>query len=161
MIVVNELNKYVFSRPEIVDLLSLPGREFNDYSDDNVPVFPINEVPESDAPYTLYLWKAIPPRNFYALKREDITYSMWDIDIYRLQQYETQLIRYLGQEDVSAEAFRHWYVKQPGNHPIDIKSIQLLGSTDPYSEEQEGGVVGKNITFRVEYVDCVMSAPII
>ncbi len=158
MISVNLINRFVFSRQDVIDQLTIPGRVFTNFADEQCPVYAVNEQPESDAPYVIYGWKTFSDVEDYWMLKDEIVYSIWDINVGRLQRLERQLIRYLGQGDVSARAITMWNAGNPAL--VAIKTCEYLGSTDVYPQEQEGGVVGKNLRFRIKYVDCETDKPL-
>lgn len=148
MISVNFINQFVFSRPEVREL-------FGHANFFDAPVYPVNEQPESASPYTIYTWRTSPSRDLYAFQLDTITYSIWDHDIYRLQRYESILKKYMSRRDESAQAFMDWAIfNQIEGVSVIVHDITYLGSTDVFPEEEEGGVVGKNMTFQVKYIDC-------
>lgn len=152
MISVNYVNRFIFSRPEILAVVGA-----SDYA--NYPLFPVNEVVESESPYTIYTWRTDKVFPYEMINLDTITYSIWDHNVGRLQDLEAQIRRYTGQLDVSAEAFRLWVVNYAaangaGRTPIIVQHMRYRGTTDVFPQAEDRGVVGKNITFAVQYMDC-------
>ena len=102
MISVNAVNKWVFSRPDVYELFDDSPTPFTNAVD--APVYPINQIPESDSPYTVFTWKTRKSPSHFTMNIDEIVYWIWDHNIARLQDYESVLRKYLGQEDESAQA---------------------------------------------------------
>lgn len=162
MISVPLINKYIWSRPDVYQHLNTSEHPVTGWSD--APVYPINEQPESVAPYVIYSWTTKPDSIHWSIENDDITFYLWDYDIYRIMQLESQLRNYLGREDDSAAAINAWVMSNPSEHTsgvANIKSVRYGGSTQAFTQTQESGVVGKAVTFRVQYIDCDTSSPLV
>lgn len=151
---INDINKFIWTRPEIITELSRGGqRPYTSFGDVNCPVYPYNEQPESDAPYVVYNYRPMVGKDYWK-KEEELYFQIWDYDISRLQRIEMQVIRYLSQYDVSAEAFMFWAV----NNQIPIKNrpfiIHMMDSEDVVPQDQEGGVVGRTLIFKSCHDPC-------
>lgn len=152
------INKFVWSRSDVYQHLSLPTRPVTGWTD--APVYPINEQPESDAPYVVYSWTSKPTER-YMIYCDDLTFYLWDINIERLMKLEAALRNYLGREDETATAIAGWRaLSGEGDGRIKILSVKYGGSSQPFTQTQESGVIGKGVTFRIEYVDCTVDAPL-
>lgn len=158
MIAVPTINKYIWSRSDIAALLSTTGRPVTGWSD--APVYPINEQPESVAPYVVYQWTTKPSYP-YQLQFDDITYYIWDYDINRMMKLQSRLRYYLGQEDVSASAIHQWGLASSSLGGVLIKSANYGGSSRPFTQTQESGVNGIGVTFRIQYIDCETNEPLV
>lgn len=156
MIATFDINKYIWTRPEIISILSRNGeRPYTSFGDLNCPVFAVNEQPESDNPYVVYTYDTnVRDNGRYWMKEETIQYRIWDTSVKRMSELEYQLRRYLGRYDLSAEAFIKWAID--GQHVVHTRPYKIFyaGSEEMIPQEQEGGVVGKLMVFEVCYDPC-------
>lgn len=148
---VNEVNKFIFSRPAIYNIFAGSPVAFTNAVE--APVYPINQQPEPDGPMTIYTWRTRRGALHYAYNVDEITYWIWDHDVARLQEYENQLRNYLGREDETAQAFNMWAMNNGGMR-ILMHWSRYAGSSDTHPTKQEGGLMGKSLTFTVQYIDC-------
>lgn len=156
MISVPLINKWVWSQSDVYQHLSHTDRPVTGWTD--APVYPINEQPESEAPYIVYTWVTKPDPVLWQVSSDEITFYLWDHDTYRMMQLESALRSYLGREDMTAEAINQWANAQGDPETttggVLIKSVRYGGSTQIFTQTQESGVFGKGMTFKVDYINC-------
>lgn len=145
------INKYLFSRPEITSNLSISNRQVTSFAD--APVHPLNEQPESTAPYVIYTSRVYTGANHWWQYEDRIIYWLFDINLKRMNDLARNMINYLGRQDASAQEINEWAV---ANNEFEYKLLycDFNGTSDDYPEDQEGGVIGKMMSFSIGYVEC-------
>ncbi len=149
------VNYYIFSRPDVVSALTIPGRSFDSFDDADAPIFSANEQPESDVPYVVWNSSRKVDRTRWWVQEQMMAYWIWDTNHTRLYTIEDKIINHIKAMDESAQLMNMWWYTQGFD---DYKALftRFISSDPVYPERQEGGVVGKLIRFSVFYVDCVL-----